>query len=533
MAANEIVFRLPKWDKEVDVVIVGYGGAGAVSAITAHDAGAKVLILEKLPADIVDKDGRIKEVKHHPSSRMTAALILTFTNAKDAYAYQKRMNELYGIDDVPEDMLRVWSEMVVQNLAWLKSLKGSEIFEIHNTGEGTWENHVGPLKFPEFSEFPGAKATQHICNPQSGFGWFGCMSRNVADRKIEVLYDTPGKELVQNPNTKEILGVKATQGGKEIAIKAQKAVILTTGGFEYNMDMQASYLRVWPFRFYGNPGNTGDGVKMALKAGAALWHMNNISGRVTGWWPDYPIAFTIRPNRTIKRLHGYIDRDGKEIPHFPPAYSYIIVDKYGKRFANDVYKVHTFYWEVVRFDSEKAEFPRIPCHFIFDEKTRTLGPVATQVGAPGPIKLYEWSHDNTKEIERGWIRKGNTLKELAEKIGVPPANLEETVAKYNQYCKERRDPEFGRHKTTLVPLDTPPFYESIQWPGGPNTQGGAKRNKLAQIVDPDDKPIPRLYSAGEFGSIYGFLYEGGGNTSECVAFGRIAGKNAAGEKPWE
>jgi len=530
---KEIVFKLPKWDEEADVVVVGYGGAGAVTAITAHDAGAKVLVVEKLPADVFDKDGHVAEVRHHPSSRMTGALIFAPSNVDDAYAYQKRMNELYGIDDVPGDMLRTWAEMVVQNYDWLKTLKGSEIFEIFNTGEGTEEHEVGPLRHPEFPEFPGAKATRHIGNPQAGYGWFGCLARNVVDRKITVLYNSPAKELVQNPNSKEILGVIATRDGKEVAIKAKRAVVLTCGGFEYNMEMQASYLRVWPFRFYGNSGNTGDGVKMALKAGAALWHMNNISGRVTSWWPDYPFAFTVRPNRSKKRLVGYMDRHGKRSPDYPPAFSFIIVDKYGRRFANEIYKVHTFYWETVCFDTQKAEFPRIPSHFIFDESTRKAGPIVLELGAPGPIRLYEWSPDNSKEIERGWIRKGNSLRELAEKIGVPHDNLEDTVAEYNKYCKDGHDSEFNRPKRTLSPIETSPFYEAIQWPGGPNTQGGAKRNKHAQVVDPDEKPIPRLYSAGEFGSIYGFLYEGGGNTSECIAFGRIAGKNTAAEKPWD
>ncbi len=213
--------------------------------------------------------------------------------------------------------------------------------------------------------------------------------------------------------------------------------------------------------------------------------------------------------------------------------SFIIVDKHGKRFANDYYKVHAFHWEVSRFDTETDEFPMIPSHFIFDEKRRLGGPVAVFAGAPGPAHLYHWSYDNSKEIEKGWIRKGNTLRELAEKIGVPPDNLEDTVKKYNQYCRDKHDPEFNRHPKRMEPIDTPPYYEVIQWPGGPNTQGGPKRNKNAQIVNPDDKPIPRLYSAGELGSIYNFLYEGGGNTAECMAFGRIAGRNAAAEKPWD
>ena len=536
MKSKEIVFKLPEWDVETDVVVVGYGGAGAVSAITAHDTGAKVLLLEKLPADVVDEQGKVTEVRHHPSSRMSAAFIYTPSNPEDAYTYQKKMNELYGIDDVPEDMLHTWAEMVCQNFDWLKSLKGSEIFAISNTGEGSEEvgRGVGPLGRPEFPEFPGAGATRHVHNPRGGWGWFGCLASNVQDRGIEVLHSTPAKELVQNPITREILGVIAEHEGKEIAIKAKKGVVLTCGGFEYNMEMQASYLRVWPFRFYGNPGNTGDGVNMASNAGAALWHMNNTSARVTAWWPDFPIAFTIRTfgweRRNIFVTH---DRDGNEYPKFNSSYSFIIVDKYGKRFANERYKVHTFYWEVVHLDTEKAEFPRIPCHFIFDEKTRQACRVAVSAGAPGPIKLYDWSPDNSKEIERGWIRKSNTIRELAENIGVPPDNLEETVKKYNQYCQEGRDSEFGRLAEAMAPLDTPPYYEVIQWPGGPNTQGGAKRNKEAQVVQPNDKPIPRLYSAGEFGSIYGFLYEGGGNTSECIAFGRIAGKNAATEKSWD
>lgn len=536
--ATDITFKLPKWDKEVDVVIVGYGGAGAAAAITAHDAGAKVLILEKLPSDIVDEKGRIIEVRHHPNSRMCGGLNFTPASPEDAYVYQKRMNELYGIDDVPDDMLRVWADEMCKNWEWLKSLKGSEVFAMVPTGEGTVENPVGPLAHAEFPGFPGSKAVQHITNPQSGFGWFGCLARNVTDRGIEISYSTPAKELIQNPNTKAVLGVRAEQDGREIVVKARKAVILTCGGFEYNMEMQASYLRVWPYRFYGSPGNTGDGINMALKAGAALWHMNNIAGRVTAWWPDYPIAFTIRPWGWEWRRqfpYGSMDREGNEISRdYKSRYSFIMVDKHAKRFANENYKVHTFHWEVTHFDTEKTEFSRIPCHFIFDEKLRESCPAALlSAGATGPIQLYKWSPDNSKEIEKGWIKKGNTLRELAEKIGVPPDGLEETVAKYNQYCKEGKDTEFNRPSKRMEPLDTPPYYEIIQWPGGPNTQGGPKRNKDAQILDPDDKPIPRLYSAGELGSIYGFLYEGGGNTGECMAFGRVAGRNAVAEKPWE
>jgi len=77
-------------------------------------------------------------------------------------------------------------------------------------------------------------------------------------------------------------------------------------------------------------------------------------------------------------------------------------------------------------------------------------------------------------------------------------------------------------------LNEPPYYAVRVWTGGPNTQGGAKRNAKAEILNVDDGPIPGLYGAGEFGSMFGMLYpSGGGNVSECFAFGRIAGENAA------
>ncbi|MDP6101418.1 MAG: FAD-binding protein, partial [Dehalococcoidia bacterium] len=84
----------------------------------------------------------------------------------------------------------------------------------------------------------------------------------------------------------------------------------------------------------------------------------------------------------------------------------------------------------------------------------------------------------------------------------------------------------------LVPISNPPYYAVKMWPGGPNTQGGPKRNHRAQILNVDGDPIARLYAAGEFGSVYGMLYpSGGGNIAECIAFGRIAGEHAAREEP--
>jgi len=115
---------------------------------------------------------------------------------------------------------------------------------------------------------------------------------------------------------------------------------------------------------------------------------------------------------------------------------------------------------------------------------------------------------------------------------IDAAEISRTVGAYNEYCRLGADAEFERPKNHLLPLNKPPFYGAELALTCTNTQGGPKHNGKAQTLDGDNKPIPRLYSPGEFGSFFGFLYPGGSNLPEAIAFGRIAGENAAAEKPW-
>jgi succinate dehydrogenase/fumarate reductase flavoprotein subunit len=134
-----------------------------------------------------------------------------------------------------------------------------------------------------------------------------------------------------------------------------------------------------------------------------------------------------------------------------------------------------------------------------------------------------------KELKKGWIITGKTVRELARKLDMAPGVLDNTVKTWNRYCEKGKDTSFGRNPVDLVPLNNSPFYAIRLFPGGANTQGGPRRNRHSQVVNPDGEPIPGLYAAGELGSVYGMLYTGGGNIAECIAFGRIAGENAAKE----
>jgi succinate dehydrogenase/fumarate reductase flavoprotein subunit len=196
--------------------------------------------------------------------------------------------------------------------------------------------------------------------------------------------------------------------------------------------------------------------------------------------------------------------------------------------------------EVTYFDHEKAEYANIPFYMIFDETLRKQGPVVPKYYLPGQVSgwavvqniVEEWSADNSKEVSKGWIKKADTIQELAAMMKIDPAGLAATIQSYNEYGGKGKDPEFNRGAKTLLPIKTGPYYAMELGLTVINTQGGPVHNAKSQVIDVNNKVIPRLYAAGELGSFFGFLYQGGNNFPEALAFGRIAGKNAAEEKPW-
>jgi succinate dehydrogenase/fumarate reductase flavoprotein subunit len=132
-------------------------------------------------------------------------------------------------------------------------------------------------------------------------------------------------------------------------------------------------------------------------------------------------------------------------------------------------------------------------------------------------------------MKKGWVLQADTLEDLAGKIGVDSPGLEETVRNFNRACGEGKDSEFGRARESLAPLAAPPFYAVELGLTLVNTQGGPKHNEDGQVLDFRNESVPRLYAAGELGSFFGFLYQGGSNYPEAWAFGQIAGKRAAAE----
>ena len=487
-----------RWDSTVDILVIGYGLAGAVAAITAHEKGARVAILEKQNAD-----------SHFSSSSLSGGLFVSSSDVEGAAEY---MQALYCSGEGPNwtdrETIRVLAEYSAQNSGWIQGLGGKAIFL---------------CRAAEHSQLPGARSMELWEYRGKGFRMMQFMYRQVLDRQIEVLYGTPAERLLTE-ETGRVTGVRAIAAGGEergwINYKAEKAVIICSGGFEANEDMKLQYLKLYPSYFTGGASNTGDGIRMAQEVGADLWHMNCVSARLVAKFLEFPVAFNIGFTAKNWNRHHMLGRREKG------EAGYIIVDRYGCRYLNENFKGHAAYYELTHFDTHRLEHPRVPSYYIFDRRRMESGALCTG-GLSGPQQLYKWSHDNMAELSMGWIIKGETVGDLAEKIGITPSSLEKTVQRWNAHCSAGSDPDFGRNPLDQVPLDRPPFYAVRLFPGGPNTQGGPRRNSLAQVINPFGESIPGLYSAGECGSVYGMLYPvSGGNLAECIAFGRLAAENA-------
>jgi succinate dehydrogenase/fumarate reductase flavoprotein subunit len=467
----------PRWDEETDVVVLGCGGAGAVAAITAGDAGAKVVIVEK-------GEGGGK-------TRLATNAYVCPTDTAAARQHIKAIS--FGM--VSDEIIDVYVRWTASNNDYIKQLGG----EVESSFPGASFPQVAGAETMLRYRVKGKTADE-----LGGTSLWNLLVENLAQRNIPIYRYTTAKKILRSGD--HVCGVAVEKEGRLSHICARRGIVLATGGFEYNEELKREYLAGYPIFAYGNPGNTGDGIKMAQELGADLWHMRAVAAPMGYKVPEFQSSFSMR-------LLG----DG-----------YIIVAQNGERFCNETGLEHYSMWmAVTAFDMAAVRFPRIPSYVIFDEPTRLKGPI-TRVGH-GANRAYRWSDDNAEEIRKGWIVASDSVADLAGKLGIKNgARLYETVESYRRACAAGVDEKFGRAKKTLAGLNGK-LYGIALWPCLLNTQGGPRRNARGEIVDAHGKAIKRLYGAGELGSIWGFLYQSGGNLGECLGLGRMVGVNVAAE----
>lgn len=511
IAWAETVVGDDSWDAVYDVVVLGLGGAGANAAVSACDEGASVLVCEKAP-----------EGWEPCNTKAAGQVIVATDDAEGLYTYLSALMGLF--ENYDEDCLRTFCQGAYDNFAWATDALGMDPGAACPSSEddepqGTpyaWEYvddawGLGRKGWvATYNEFPELDGSEHckgliVTGHLADSGYYNLCMSAVNNRKgagIEVWKGTPGKRLILDADG-AVVGAVVEKDGKELRVKANGGVCLCCGGFENNKDMMADYCQMPSVNLKAGTMNTGEGVKMAQAAGAQLWHMSNVAGWQWSYQcPTLSTSTSLGTNYTPKGLY---------------------VGRSGARFVNEVASNRH---GRINVGGRWCMPPiPIPTYYVTD---------AASIGEP---LLPKFSDDNSLELSTGEIIQGETLTELAENIRAlgeaPEFNLngefESAVSKYNAHCHANggvgEEDDFGRLCT--VPVEEGPFYAVKVGPTMFNTMGGPRRNYEAQVVGADNLPIEGLFCAGELGSIFADMYNGGGNLSETMVFGRIAGRNAA------
>ena len=505
------------WTDEADLIVVGYGGSGALATIAGLYEGASVITLEKS----AERDGG--------STAASGGHVHTCVGVDVDEWYETYAHGAFGAG-APEDVIRGYMEHCNETPEWLATYG----IEMNWLDEGN-DGHKRP------EEYQGGYITGR--EGVTGMYLFEAIDEVAMGMGADVRLSNRATRLVQNPLTREVVGVIATDAdGNELAYKAKKAVILACGGYENNPSIQSQYnnpgVRVFP---WGTPNNTGDGFPMVQAAGADIWHMHAL---------EHAALCYMLPSIATDATDGIT------------PYNYVIVDYNGNRFmkedktgAHDMDSKPGF-----DFDSKTCDYMHLPMFLLFDQTMfDAQNPLWHGTGRAGIINTYAgvWNYhhpdnlllewvDNDQAIEKGWLFKGDTIEDLAAAIkgdrpcgsvseaidGVDAENLAATVERWNELCATGEDPDFGRDPSHMLPLDNPPYYAIELGFSSINTQGGPVRNENCQTMDPYGNPIPRLYNAGEFGSYNGYVYCIG-NILEALTTGRVAARHAVTLDNWE
>lgn len=536
-----------RWDLETDVAVLGSGATAATSAILASDHGAEAVLLERAP--VVGGTSAVSGgVLWIPNNHHMAGAGIA-DSREDALAYLDSLSlgsmdpELVAafVDTAPE-MLRYLEERTP--LA-MHVLAGYPDYHPENPGGkpgggrsldnalfpfeelGPWAARVN--RHPHAASYPvtmleadavgfaGLDADELEARRArdlrgNGQALMGALLKGVLDREIPLHTSTRARELVLDGDG-AVVGLRAERDGAPFLVRARKAVVIASGGFEWNRELVTAFLRGPMTAPTSTPENEGDGLLMAMGAGAALGNMSE------AWWipalhvpgdelRGQPYARLVLRERTWPRS--------------------IIVNRKGRRFMNEAANYNAAGHAFHTFDPGRFEFDNLPAWLIVDGAYGAT--IAGQsVGPDAPA----------------WIRRADTLAELARSIGVDAAALEATVARFNEGAARGADPEFHRGEsaydsyngdrrqqppfTTLGPIDQSPFYAVEIESGALGTKGGPRTNAKAQVLRATGGVIPGLYAVGNaMAGVTGMVYGGAGGTlGPGMTFAYIAGINAA------
>lgn len=548
---------------EYDVVVIGAGGAGMSAAITAAKHGCKVLLTEKSPyfgGTTAWSGGGV----WIPCNRMMQEVGLSDTReAAEEYIRAAvgpwlREDRLKAFLDNGPDMI----DFFVKNTAvtfmpralfpdyyteraggmvggrslgsavydgrtlgpWLKKLRAP--LKEFNAPMGMM---LGPLDVMQVLQMTsswqafvytaklGLRYVKDLLTHgratrlTMGTALAARLLRSSVDVGVTMWDSSPARKLLKEDD--RVVGAVIEHDGRQVAVRARRGVVIATGGFSHDPGLRAKYLP-FPQQHYSMmaEGNVGDGLSMACAVGAVMDKPNrrNIFGVV--------VSLLKKPDGSVVRC-----------PHFItdlPKPGCIAVNKAGKRFGDEANL------ELVFAMSDTAS---VPAYLVCDSKF---------IYKYGLGLVWPWALRKRMMLRKGYLKQGNTLPELAHKLGIDANEFERTVARFNGFARSGDDLDFGRGRSALDrslgdranqpnpclgPIEQGPFYAVEIFPGDVSSTAGLRADANGQAVDADDVPIPGLYVCGNDANS---LWAGNGLANgvyngPSLTFGYIIGKQLA------
>lgn len=464
-----------KWDDAVDVLVIGSGFAGLAAALEARAAGASVTVIDKMAVF----GGN------------------SIINGGDFAAAGTPMQKEAGITDSADLMIK---DMMKAG-AYINHPKLAQVVAENSYDNLKWCMEFVGAKFSRVNFHGGHSVKRaHQTDNQSGSGLVNPMLAKCRALGVTLQSRTKLVRLVVDKDG-AVVGAEVKKGyrfpdektGTTAFIQARRAVVMASGGFSQDVPLRQIQDPRLDARFTStnHPGATGEALIAALQAGVMSVHMDWIQ---LGPWtsPD-------------EKGFGYIPQFTERVV----GYGLMVDPANGKRFFKET-------------GNRKERADAIialghPAIILADSRT-TLQQVA-----PGQMK---------GALENGSLKKYDTLEELAKAYEMPVEAFVEQVKRWNAFVEKRQDPELGcMIFPDAQPQTVAPYYATRLWPRVHHTMGGLQINDRAQCMGLDMQPVKRLYACGEVtGGVHGAVRLGSVAMSDCVNFGRVAGRNAAAEK---
>lgn len=456
-------------EQTYDVVVIGAGGAGFSAAIEANQAGAQVVLLEKMPTvggNTLISGGEMNA----PNNWVQQKLGITDDTADLFYE-----DTLKGGDNLgTPEMVRILADHALESAEWLRDEVKVEFLPDHlfQFGGHSRKRALIPL---------GHTGAELITK----------LKTKTEERGVTIKTSMKADALITNDEGR-VTGVEATDAsGNKIIFHANMGVVMASGGFGSNIEMRKKYNPEMDEKYMSTdtPGTTGDGIVMAEALGAKLANMEYIQ--------TYPVC---NPETGVISLVADSRFDGA-----------ILINQEGERFVE----------ELERRDVISKAILAQTGGYAYQLWNQTIADIGKT------IEAHQDEYDML--VKQGLLYKADTLEEAAKFFDVDIDTLKATVKKVNQYASTGDDLDF-HHRGGLVSLETGPYYIQKAVPSVHHTMGGLVIDEKTHVINEEGSIIPGLYAAGEVtGVIHGTNRLGGNAIADIFTFGRIAGQQVVAE----